>query len=319
MKYYFAPMEGITGYAFRNVYHAHTHMVDEYFTPFIVGNRKASMKSKELRDILPENNQQITIIPQILSKDPVEFINTARRIASLGYSEMNLNLGCPSGTVVSKGRGAGFLGNLEELEEFFQAVMPSLSDLSISVKTRVGLDSIDAWDEILDIYEKLALKELIIHPRTRKEGYSGTIHRDLFWKAVERMPFPVVYNGELWKKKDLLAFYEENEAHGNRVKAMMLGRGLLANPFLLEEETMAEAALKERFLAYYMDLFESYRKEIPGERDILFKMKELWNYQILAWEDGRGDLKEIRKASTVMEYKIAVKNLVRNGHLSKER
>ena len=166
MKFYLAPMEGITGFVYRNSYEKFFHNIDKYFTPFIVPTSSKSFKTKELRDILPENNKGMYIVPQILTNDSEGFINTAEKLQQLGYNEINLNLGCPSGTVVSKGRGSGFLAKRDELDKFLDEIYIK-DDIEISVKTRIGRDEPEEFYELIKIYNNYPINELIIHPRTR--------------------------------------------------------------------------------------------------------------------------------------------------------
>jgi len=167
MKYYLAPMEGITGYIYRNSYKKFFNNIDKYFTPFIVTNQGTSLKAKELKDVLPEHNKNMNIVPQILTNNSEGFINTSKRLQQLGYNEVNLNLGCPAGTVVSKNRGSGFLAKREELDLFLDEIF-KINDMKISIKTRIGKDHPEEFYELIKIYNKYPLEELIIHPRTRQ-------------------------------------------------------------------------------------------------------------------------------------------------------
>ena len=160
MKYYLAPMEGITGYIYRNAYEKFFHNIDKYFTPFIVANKSRSLKTKELRDVLPENNKNINIVPQILTNDSEAFIITSKRLQQLGYTEVNLNLGCPSGTVVSKNRGSGFLALREELDRFLEEIF-KIGDMKISIKTRIGKDRPEEFYELIKIYNKYLVIKIV--------------------------------------------------------------------------------------------------------------------------------------------------------------
>lgn len=308
MKFYFAPMEGITGYVYRNLYHSYFHEIDKYFTPFIVGNKKAGMKARELKDVLPENNAGVPIVPQILTNNAEEFINTARRIRQLGYTEINLNLGCPSGTVVSKGRGAGFLADPKGLDAFLDEIFNALFDLKISIKTRIGKESVSEFDELLKIYSAYPLQELIVHPRIQKELYSGKPHLEEFEKAWKQCPYPVCYNGDIFTKND----YERITERFVGLKTVMLGRGLLANPFLIQQIQGKDGITRDFVEEFSERLFEEYRKVLSGDKDVLFKCKELWSYQIWMFDDDGRYLKAIRKAQNRSEYKCAVTNLLRN-------
>lgn len=308
MKFYFAPMEGITGYVYRNLYASYFDNIDKYFTPFIVGNKKASMKARELRDILPENNGNLYLVPQILSCDAEEFINTARRIEQLGYREINLNLGCPSGTVVSKGRGSGFLAYPDKLNKFLDEIYTALSDMEISIKTRIGKDSVGEFEKILSIYNEYPLSELIIHPRIQKEGYSGKPHMDVFDYAYKYSKAPLCYNGDIFIKDD----FDKIVSRYGDLKCVMLGRGLLANPFMIQIINGGNGATKEFVREFNEKLFEEYRKIMSGDKDVLFKMKELWSFMNWIFEDEGRYVKAIRKSQSRDEFMLAVKDLLNN-------
>ena len=196
MKYYLAPMEGITGYIYRNAYEKFFHNIDKYFTPFIVPNQSRSLKTKELRDILPENNQGMNIVPQILTNDSEGFIVTAKKLKQLGYNEVNLNLGCPAGTVVSKNRGSGFLALRDELDRFLEEIY-KIEDMKISIKTRIGKDTPEEFYKLIEIYNKYPLEELIIHPRTREDFYGNTPNLEVFKDAN--------YTIKNYSKNDIIA------------------------------------------------------------------------------------------------------------------
>ena len=167
---YFAPLEGITGYLYRNIFHKHFGGVDRYFIPFIQPKQHGHFSSREKKDILPEHNGGMKAVPQLLTNQAPDFLQTSSQLAQMGYEEVNLNLGCPSRTVVSKGRGAGQLGNLEELDRFLETVFKK-AEVKISVKTRLGLHSPEEFAEIIKIYQRYPLRELIIHPRVQQEYY----------------------------------------------------------------------------------------------------------------------------------------------------
>lgn len=201
MKYYLAPMEGLTGYVFRRAYHNHFHNIDKYFTPFIV-NKK--MSNKEIRDIHPDNNKGMEVVPQIMSNRVDDFLSVTKELTTYGYDTVNLNLGCPSGTVTAKRRGAGFLAVPDQLEEFLAEIYEK-STVKISIKTRIGMKDEGEWERILQIYEKFPIEELIIHPRLQADFYRGGVRMDTYQKAVETINVPLCYNGDI----DSVEKYEE--------------------------------------------------------------------------------------------------------------
>lgn len=234
MEYYFAPMEGITGYIHRNVHHSLFPGISKYFTAFIAPGQKGKFSAREKNDILPDHNRGICTVPQLLTNNPQDFITTAVKLGELGYREINLNLGCPSRTVVTKYRGSGFLAKPGELDAFFAEVFSacggegSLGEMQISVKTRLGVEEPEEFFRILDIYNRYPLKELIIHPRTQRDFYSGPVHMDLFAYGAEHSRCPVCYNGDIRTGEDMRALEERFPA----LDRVMIGRGLLVDPAL---------------------------------------------------------------------------------------
>lgn len=304
MNYYLAPMEGLTTYTFRMAYHKHYKDFDRYYTPFLANK---NLNSRELNEILPEHNEGMHLIPQILTNRSDEFLSIAKRIAEFGYDTVNLNLGCPSGTVVAKGRGAGFLADPYKLDKFLYEVYEKCP-LKISIKTRIGMDSVEEWEDILKIYGKYPLEELIVHPRLQKEFYKGTPHREAFAFATEMMTCPLCYNGDITSTatlQDLLTQFPV-------LDTVMIGRGLLQQPWLLESLTSGASAPIEKDLhnlqAFHNTLLEGYIKIMSGDQPTLFKMKDFWTFLIQSFPGQEKHLKKIRKATKISEYKIAVNN-----------
>ncbi|MBY7024346.1 MULTISPECIES: tRNA-dihydrouridine synthase family protein [Clostridium] len=304
MKYYLAPMEGITGYIYRNTYEKFFHNIDKYFTPFIVTNKSRSLKSKELRDVLPENNKGMNIVPQILTNDSEGFINTTRKLQQLGYNEVNLNLGCPAGTVVSKNRGSGFLAKREELDIFLEEIF-KINDMKISIKTRIGKDSPEEFYELIKIYNKYPLEELIIHPRTQKDFYGNKPNLDVFKDALSLSNNPVCYNGDIFTVADHNKFEETFP----KVKTLMLGRGILANPGLMNEIKNNDFINKKVLKDFHDEIFNKYIDLFNEERNAIFRMKELWGYMIYIFSDNKKYAKKIRKAQKLSDYNEAVLSL----------
>lgn len=306
MQIYMAPLEGITGFVFRNAFHKYYGGVDKYFTPFITPHTKKNMDARERRDILPENNRGITLVPQVLTCQVEEMISISRELKELGYTQINLNLGCPSGTVAAKGKGSGFLDDPIKLDRFFEVYFEN-SDMPLSIKTRVGVEETDEFEQLLAVYKKYPFCEVIIHPRLGKEFYRGTVHRDLFSRAVKVLPQSVCYNGDIFTTVDFQTVSGENP----ECERYMLGRGLLWNPQLAEgivSGRMTEFDLV-RFEQFHDEIVSGYREYISGDRNVLFRMKELWGY----WKDlfpaDKKHFKKIRKASTLMEYGQEVRML----------
>lgn len=312
MKYYLAPMEGITGFIYRNAYKKYFDNIDKYFMPFIVPNKSRRLKTRELRDVLPENNKGIKVIPQILTNDSEGFIETCKKLKKLGYEEVNLNLGCPSGTVVAKGRGSGFLAKREELDKFLEEIY-KIEDMKISLKIRLGKDSPEEFYELIKIFNKYPVYELIIHPRTQKDFYGNTPNLKVFKDALKLSKAEVCYNGDIFTKNDIEKFKEEFEG----VDKVMIGRGILANPGLLKEIKDGEVIDKKVLKEFHDEIFNSYREVFNEDRNAIFRMKELWGYMIYIFSDNKKYAKKIKKSQKLSDYLEAVNSLFRESEIIK--
>jgi tRNA-dihydrouridine synthase len=297
-------MEGLTGYIYRNAHHTYFNNMDKYFSPFIVTNQSVSFKSRELNDILPENNQGLVLVPQLLSNNANDFIHTSKKIKELGYNEINLNLGCPSGTVVSKNKGSGFLAKREELDAFLEEIFTE-SVTKISVKTRIGKDNPEEFYDLIDIFNKYPIEELIIHPRIQKDFYKNKPNLKVFKDALNLSKNPICYNGDIFNIND----YREFTAEFLEVDKIMLGRGMLANPGLINLITKNVKLDKNVLKDFHDKIYEDYKSLLFGDRNVLFKMKELWFYMISLFPDPGKYAKKIKKAERYCDYELAVSNL----------
>lgn len=310
MKFYFAPMEGLTGYIYRNAHYTFFNNIDKYFSPFILANQSESFKTKELKDILPENNLGINLVPQLLTNNSKDFIYTSKKLKSIGYNEVNLNLGCPSGTVVSKYRGAGFLSKVHDLDEFLYDVFSNAST-KISIKTRTGITNHDEFFKIMEVYNKYPIDELIIHPRLQKDFYKNKPNLEIFTKALETSKNKISYNGDIFYTKD---YFEFSKAYKG-IDSIMIGRGLLSNPALIME-IRGNGKLDKIILKEFHDkILEDYKEVLFGDRNILFKMKELWFYMIQSFSNHEKYSKRIRKSERLNDYSQAVSDLFREQEL----
>lgn len=319
MKFYLAPLEGITGYLYRNAIHDfYGKGVEKYFTPFLTPHTKCSFNAKELNDITPEHNQGMYVVPQVLTNSSEDFFRIVKDLQELGYEEININLGCPSGTVASKGRGAGFLAEPDKLDHFLEDIFAG-TNANISLKTRIGIHDPEEFYELLEIYNKYPLKELIIHPRILKEYYKGKPHWDIFSYAVKNSKNPLCYNGDIFTIDDYQCFEEEILKWDDKsnIPAMMLGRGVLQNPALIEQLVQYERSGennpyfdKERFKVFHDRLRNDYMTQMSGDMNVLYKMKELWFYMIMLFPEQEKVLKKIKKARKLAEYDAAIREIL---------
>ena len=301
MKFYLAPLEGITGYVYRNAYYKCFGEMDRYFIPFISPNQFGHLSSKEKNDILPEHNEGMDAVPQILTNSAEDFIRTAGKLKKYGYSEVNLNLGCPSKTVVSKGRGSGFLAFPDKLDRFLKEIF-EYTDMKISVKTRIGKDGPDEFESLLDIYNQYPISELIIHPRLQADMYRNTPNWQVFGEALERCRCRVCYNGDIFTPQD----FERFTVTFPKVDCVMLGRGILSNPGLVTSIRGKGKMRKDTLLAFHDQIYRDYQKILYGEKTILFKMKEMWFYMSPVFTNYEKYAKKIKKSEKLAAYESAV-------------
>lgn len=304
MNIYLAPLEGITGNIFRTNLHRHFGGTDKFFTPFISPAKDGALGTKAYRDVLPDNNIGQYLVPQILTDSADGFLTMCKRLSEdFGYTEFNLNVGCPSGTVMSKGRGAAFLARPDELDRFLGEIFKS--SYKISLKTRIGKTQPDEFYRILDIYNKYPVYELIIHPRTGSDKYGNTPNRDMYRYAVQNTAHSLCYNGDIFNYSDMLAF----SAEFPDTDRVMIGRGAISNPALPCIIKGGKMPDNSKMLAFYRDVFAEYEKILYGSANLLHKMKELMLYMSKNFDDCPKTVKRIKKARTTAEFNAAVTEL----------
>lgn len=304
-----APMEGLTGSTFRRVHAASFGPLDRYYTPFLAPPHVGSgFGKKAMRELDPEAGQGLDVVPQLLTKNADEFVWAAGLLADMGYREVNLNLGCPSGTVTAKGRGSGFLRDLEGLAAFLQDVCER-SPLPVSVKTRLGIADDAEYDAVLDLYRRMPLAELIVHPRVQKDRYQGSPRAERYGQTLDSAPFPVAYNGDVFSVADLDALVAAYPA----TRHVMLGRGLLANPALARMAAGGRPASASELRGFHDRLFAAYEAEIGG--NAVFRMKEWWFYAKHAFADPMAVHRAVRKVKRLDEYEAAVDRVFRSEPL----
>jgi len=293
MRYYFAPMEGITDAPYRRVHHSFFPGLTSYYMPFISPTMHRSLTNRESRDLPLADSVPFRAVPQVLTKVPEDFLWAAQVCAQRGYDEVNLNLGCPSGTVVSKGKGAGMLADPARLDEFLGAIFEK-SPLPVSVKTRLGMVEAEEFPKLLEVFNQYPIKELTIHPRVRKQFYKGGVDMEMFRYALENSRNPLCYNGNLRTLSEVRAF----EAEFPQVGSVMIGRGLVGNPAMFRPGTSAET-----IQAFHDSLLETYTQTFGSARNAIFRLKENWHCMIFLFEDTEKLWKKLRKTTDIAEYR----------------
>ena len=311
MKYYAAPMEGITGYIYRRTHAKHFGGCDRYYMPFVDPKDHASLMRKEKKDMDPDNNRGIPVVPQILTNKAERFLSLYVLCRDMGYPEVNLNLGCPSGTVVSSGKGSGFLADPDRLRSFFEKIFEKRGpeDIPVSVKTRLGMKDPEEISALMDIFNDYPLGEVIIHARVREDYYRQPVRLEAFGQALSVSRHPVCYNGDLYDEACVRSFRERFP----QVDRVMLGRGLIADPGLPARLASGEAGedrMDYRAVRDFLrELCDEYEKEIGN--NALFKMKEIWTYMLPRFDRVPSVGKKLMKSRRLSDYRIHMEAVFR--------
>ena len=309
MQYYFAPLEGLTDSIYRQTHHTYFPGLHRYYMPFLSPTVHRSLTTRESRELPHAHSVGFEAVPQVLTKIPDDFLWAASVCKDLGYQQVNLNLGCPSGTVTAKGKGSGMLRDLDALDSFLYEIF-SRTPLPISVKTRLGFAEAEEFPALLDIFNRYPICQLTVHPRVRNAFYKGEVDMESFAYACAHSKAPVCYNGNLCSVSDIQAFHN---AHPE-IEAVMLGRALVGDPGMLTAGgTSAEAleAFMEELLAKYLEAF-------GGSRNAMFRLKENWHYLICRFEGADKLYKRLRKTTDLGEYRSITRQIFRTLPFRKE-
>lgn len=309
MRYYMAPLEGITDSIYRRLHHKYFPGADRYYTPFFSPTVHRALTARESRELPPADSLGIEVVPQLLTKNAEDFIWMTGVCKALGYGEVNLNLGCPSGTVTAKGKGSGMLREPEVLARFLDDIFAG-SKLPISVKTRIGFTEPEEFYRLLDIYNRYPIAELTVHPRVRQAFYAEDVDMEMFRYAEENSKAALCYNGNLCTKAQLQQFHR---AHP-RVGAVMLGRGLIGDPGMLTPG----GTKREKLEAFLGELLEEYSAAFGGSRNAMFRLKENWRYLFCLFQPDSKLQKRLRKATELQEYKAVTCEILHNLPLQNE-
>ena len=287
MRIYYAPLEGITDATFRRLHHKYFPGVDRYFMPFLSPTIHRQLTHREARELPRAGSVPFTAVPQLLGKSVEDMLWAIQVCGELGYDEVNINLGCPSGTVVSKGKGSGMLADPFALDAFLEAIYEK-AVLPVSLKTRIGVNDSDGWARLLEIYSDYPVKELTVHPRIRKAFYKGDCDLEAFALAVETCPFPVCYNGNVNSLEDAQKIADRFPT----VDSVMIGRGLVANPGMLCGGTD-----RDTLRAFLNELSDTYCVIFESKRNAIYRMKDNWHYLISLFDGADKHWKELRKTT----------------------
>jgi tRNA-dihydrouridine synthase B len=301
-----SPLQGFTEFRFRNAFHRYFGGIDTFYAPYIRLNGKLEIKPGYQRDLAPENNQVPELIPQVMTNDADEFLFVASYVRSLGYTELNWNLGCPYPMVTKRGMGSGLICNTPRIDEILQRVHNE-SDIVVSMKMRLGYD---APDEILSVWPILAkypIRHISVHARLGKQLYKGGVNLDAFEACLKTAPHPVRYNGDITRVEHvrLLTKRFPEQTH------WLIGRGLIADPFLPAMIKADSTEYPENraliFRKFHDTLYESIAGSLSGSSHVLVKMESYWEYFSQSFPDPHKTFKRIKKAKSFGAYEEAVK------------
>ena len=304
MELSFAPMEGVTGCIYRRIHAECFPGADVYYAPFIAPDSSGRFKGSALRELLPENNPGITLVPQLLCNAPEPFLAAARELADLGYGEVNLNVGCPSGTVVKKHKGAGMLADLDSLARCLDEIFAS-SPIPVSVKTRLGINSTGEFPAILALYRQYPLSRLIVHARDRAGMYQSQPDWETFSLSLCGTPFPIIYNGNIFRVSD----YAEIIRRFPGLSGVMIGRGPAADPALFRRIRGGPALTGAELSSFHDHLLDALLASGLDPHYAVQRMKELWYYMGCLFPDANKTLKAILKSKALPDYRAAVSML----------
>ncbi|MBE7630184.1 tRNA dihydrouridine synthase [Tenacibaculum piscium] len=306
-----SPLQGFTDFRFRNAQHKYFGGIDTYYAPYIRLNGKMVIKSSYKRDLLPENNNTLTVIPQVITNDPDEFLFVAKYVQSLGYKELNWNLGCPYPMVTKSGMGSGLICNPAKIDEVLQKAHNE-SDILVSMKMRMGYENSEEILNSFPILDKYPLKNIAIHARIGKQLYKGGVDLDAFQKCIDVAKHQLYYNGDITNVAGFKAMQERFPS----IDHFMIGRGLIADPFLpqmIKDNTTEYPEDRwQRFEAFHNEIYQQYDEALSGPTPIKMKMLGFWEYFSKSFDNPQKTYKQIKKAGNQKKYQLAVKEILSN-------
>jgi tRNA-dihydrouridine synthase len=306
-----SPLQGFTDFRFRNALNKYFGGIDTYYSPYIRLNGKLVIKPSYERDLLPENNVGLEVIPQIITNDADEFLFVAKYVKELGYKELNWNLGCPYPMVTKSGMGSGLISNTEKINHILDRAH-SESDIIVSMKMRLGYENSEEILNVLPILDTYPIKNIAIHARIGKQLYKGGVNLDAFQHCIDNTNHKLYYNGDITS----VAKFREMQQRFPSIDHWMIGRGLISDPFLpsmIKNNTLEYPENKmELFSAFHDTLYGIYSESLSGQTHILLKMYHLWEYFSATFSNPHKILKQIKKAQSIRNYEAAVASIFKN-------
>lgn len=306
-KIHFAPLQGYTDAVYREAHCRVFGGVENYYTPF-VRLEKDGFRNKELRDVAPENNREVPVVPQLIAASPDELRRITLFLKEKGYGRVDINMGCPFPMQARLHRGAGILSYASEATALLDTIH-EFPEISFSVKLRLGWERVDESLSLLTVLNDLPLTHITLHPRVGVQQYKGSVDMDAFSCFYDKCSHSLFYNGDLNTVEDIRSITERYP----KLKGVMLGRGLLSHPWLATEYTtgqvLTDAEKRTKLSEFHQLLSELYSLRLEGgDHQILAKLKTLWDYLL---PDAEKRLrKKVIKSSNLTAYHSAVKELL---------
>lgn len=311
VKIYQAPLQGFTDFDFRKALAESFGGIDKYFIPYLSYGKGREIKKSQLREVYPENNGSLPVVPQVLFSDQAELFDLIAILIDYGYPEINLNLGCPYPMATNRGRGAAWLEKPESLNEILQQLYAKGFPAKFSVKMRAGMKNDQDAQAIFGILNQYPLEELIFHPRTANQMYDGKANPQLFAEAITEVKHSMVYNGDIFSVADLQNLQSLLPEQNN----WMIGRGLLTNPALaaqLKGEDFESKTLRIKMREFHDQLLDAYSARLHGDGHIVMKMSQFWTYFSESFENPHKAMKLVKKSSNLLKYNAAVTEIFKN-------
>jgi tRNA-dihydrouridine synthase len=300
MEVYLAPLQGLTDWIFRESYYEHIGRFDKTFAPFIRVQNGEFYHPSQCNDILPSHNNFQKPVPQFLGNDFTSFQRFEELCLQHQYTEVNINMGCPFIKVVSKSMGAGMLTHPDKVTRLLEQIFAT-TNLKVSVKCRLGQEHLEEFEKLIPVFNDFPVEEIIIHLRVAKQMYKGEVYSEAFARYAPLLKHPVCYNGDILNIADI----EKIQALNPGINRIMIGRGILQNPFLLAEIKGQEISLNEKasmLRGFHSSLIERCKEKYSGDINLLRRLEELWTYHAEGFENGRKILKQVKKCNTLAKY-----------------
>jgi tRNA-dihydrouridine synthase len=304
-----SPLQGFTDFRFRNAFHQYMGGIDTFYSPYIRLNGTLDIKPAYQRDILPKNNTTIEVIPQIMTNDANEFLFVANYVQTLGYKELNWNLGCPYPMVTKRCMGSGLISHPEKINNVLEKVHAE-SDIIVSMKMRMGYDNPEEILDVFPVLDKYPIKNIAIHARIGKQLYKGGVDLDAFERCLAHTRHKIYYNGDITS----VSAFNELTNRFPTIDHWMIGRGIIADPFLaqmIKSNTLDYPSNRmEVFSKFHDTLYQGYGESLDGDKHLLIKMLHLWEYFSTSFHNPQKTLKKIKKAKNLAAYDEAVKSIL---------